>query len=103
MNNRTYTVKITGTGAAITKYPGFTPAAVKVMNASGKCTLEWNNAMANAAGYKILTGIDASADTVSKHSFITSGGITPVVGGFTVGADTDINVNGEDLYITAWE
>lgn len=95
--------KITGTGAAITITAGFKPSYVEVLNAEGLCLLKHNAAMAAASGYKILTGIDTTAaDTVSKHSFISSGGITLTDTGCIIGTDTDINVSGEDLYITCF-
>lgn len=97
--------KITGTGSAITIKIGFDPTVVDLFNAEGLCFLHWTSAMGAGYGYKVLTGIDATADTVSKHSFISTGGVTVTAGGagFTIGTDSDINVNGEDIYYTAWE
>ena len=97
-----HTEKKTGTGAAITITAGFKPSYVEVLNAEGLCLLKHNAGMAAASGYKILTGIDATSDTVSKHSFISSNGITLTDTGCTIGTDTDINVNGEDLYVTCF-
>jgi len=97
---------VEGTGAAINITVGFIPKIVKVINIDGDAVLMWNDQMADAAGYKILTGIDDSADTVSIHQLISSNGITPIDGdhdtksGFTIGADADVNVNGETI---VWE
>lgn len=38
----------------------------------------------------------------SDSAFISSGGITPTVTGFTIGTDTDVNVAAETIYWTAW-
>lgn len=93
---------VEGTGAVIAIDLGFKPRVVKIFNVDGKCTLEWNEAMGAGKGYKVLTGIDSTADTVSLHSFISSGGITPSIGGFSIGADTDINVEAETICYEAW-
>ena len=96
-----YTTTVEGTGAAITISPMFTPQYIKVINLDGLCTLEWTSDMGAGKGFKVLTGIDATADTVSKMSYISSGGITMDSNGrqFTIGADTDINVNAETLIV----
>lgn len=90
----TYVGSFEGTGAAldITKV-GFRPRVVKVFNKDGLCTLYWNKAMPDASGYKTITA--------GTESFITSNGITPLAGGFRLGADTDLNVSGEVCYFEA--
>jgi len=102
--DRLHTQKVTGTGAAVTITPGFAPSYIRVINIEGLCTLDYTVAMGAGKGYKILTGINATADTVSLHSLIASGGITVDTDGvsFTIGADTDINVNGEDLIVISF-
>lgn len=96
-----YTTTVEGTGAAITISPMFTPQYIRVINLDGKCTLEWTSDMGAGKGFKILTGIDATTDTVSKMSYINSGGITMDSNGrqFTIGTDSDINVNAETLIV----
>ena len=96
-----YTTTVEGTGAAITISPMFTPQAIKIINLDGLCTLEWTSHMGAGKGFKTTTGIDASPDTVSRMYYISSGGITMDSNGrqFTIGADTDINVNGETLIV----
>ena len=103
MENYIYVEKVTGTGAAISiTGAGFKPQMVEIINSEGLCTLKHVAGMAAASGYKVLTGIDATADTVSKHSLISSGGVTLTDRGCTIGADTDINVVGEDLYVICY-
>ena len=96
-----YKTTVEGTGAVITISPMFTPQYIKVINLDGKCTLEWTSDMGAGKGFKILTGIDATADTVSKMSYISSGGITMDSNGrqFTIGTDSDVNVNAETLIV----
>lgn len=98
---------VTGTGAAISIACGFMPRKVKLFNREGFCTLDWNSQMAAGYGYKITSGIDATADTVSVQSYITTGGITlgtrTTLLGFYIGTDSDVNVNGEDIIWEAWE
>jgi len=87
-----------GTGSAlnITKL-GFRPRVVKLMNVAsgGLCTFYWNKEMPDASAWK-----EANHDT-AQRSFITSNGITPLANGFTVGADADMNVSGEQVYYEA--
>ena len=97
MENYIYTKTLNGTGAAIAITDvGFKPSYVKVINVAsgGLCTLEHVNTMAAASGFK---GITAGTKT-----FITSNGITLRDNGFTIGADADVNVNGEALHVIAF-
>lgn len=94
----TWTGSVKGTGSAMDiKTLGFRPRKVKVFNVAsgGLCSLEWNNAMPDASGYKSMPH-----DT-AQHAFLTSNGITPLAAGFTLGADGDLNVSGELVYIEA--
>ena len=100
--HRPYVKTQDGTGALITFNCGFKPRYVKVINQEGKATLEFISTMAAGKGYKVLTGIDATADTVSLHSYISSGGITLYDTYFTLGTDSDVNVNGEELHVIAF-
>jgi hypothetical protein len=80
-----------GTGSSISiRTVGFRPTQVKLFNVSGLCTAEWSESMADASAVKTIT-----AGTIS---FITSGGITPLSDGFSIGADTDINVSTEVVH-----
>ena len=103
MENYIYVEKVVGTGAAISiTGAGFKPQVVELINTEGLCFLKHVAGMAAASGYKVLTGIDATADTVSKHSLISSGGVTLTDRGCTIGTDSDINVVGEDLYVICY-
>lgn len=89
-----------GTGAAIIIELGWVPDYVKVQNweAADFASLEWFKGMADAAAIKQAT---------STSSLLTTLGITPYQGsgtagaqkkkGFTIGADTDVNVSGESI------
>jgi hypothetical protein len=90
-----YTVPETAVAKKFTM--SFRPQWVKVINVTSKVTLDWFDTMADASGYKIKTGVDATADTVSLHTFITEKGITPAENGFTLGLDTDINATEDDV------
>lgn len=86
-----------GTGATINITCGFVPNAVWIYNTTGNAALYWNSAMADASGVK------QSAGTIS---LITTLGITPTDPngsfiGFSIGADTDVNVSEEALKWTA--
>lgn len=87
-----------GTGAllSITKL-GFRPRVVKLFNVAsgGLCTLYWNKEMPDASGFKEIPHASA------QNAFITSNGITPLANGFSLGADTDVNVAGEQVYYEA--
>ncbi len=88
-----------GTGASIDINLGFIPDEVLVVNYASATIeeLRWYKGMADASAIKTVTG------TVARTK-ITSLGITPLGGaaadtikGFRIGADTDVNVNGEAL------
>lgn len=90
-----------GTGASIDIYCGFSPASVRVINIESATIeeLEWFAGMAAASAIKTVTG------TVARTK-ITSLGITALSDdslglGFRIGADTDVNVSGEQLVIIA--
>lgn len=92
-----------GTGAAIDLELGWVPDRVTVLNVTSATMeqLEWVEGMANASAVKTVTG------TVARTK-ITTNGITPLAGsttqpaGFRIGADADVNVNGEQIVWEAW-
>jgi hypothetical protein len=87
-----------GTGAALNiRTVGFRPRLVRVVNveSGGKVRLEWFKDMADAAAVKT-----AAAGTITV---LTTNGITPLSDGFTLGADTDVNVDGELCHFEAYE
>ena len=79
----------TGTAAAFVLTTGFQPRFVRVVNEDGDCHEEWYEGMADAEAMKMLTG--------GTYAKITSDGITVSASGFTVGLDTDINVQSQQL------
>ncbi|MCP4546654.1 MAG: hypothetical protein GY835_09345 [bacterium] len=97
--NEVKTGTVEGTGAAINVQLGFQPDYVKVYNydSAGVEELEWFSGMTNGHAIK-KTGAPA-------RTKITSNGISAYGGtaggngaGFTVGADTDVNVASETLF-----
>lgn len=85
----------TGTVAAYAFTLGFKPRYVKIqnLNASGYAAMEWYEGMADDSA--VLTGADGAI------SLITSNGITPSEGGFTMGLQTDVNVSNEQVSFLA--
>ncbi len=77
----------------------FKPSKVKVTNKTSLMSLEWTEAMGDAAGFKV--------DNAGTRSFISADGITPLTGanpGFRIGALADINdTAGEELFWEATE
>ncbi len=94
--SRVQAVSVTGTGADLeVRTIEFRPRAVRVINESGD-EITWTETMADDTGLK-RKGADGIA------SFLATLGITPLSDGIKIGADTDINVDGELLHIIAWE
>ena len=92
---------VTGTGASIYIQLDFKPIKVELYNiddAGGETQLVWALALPDASGIKI---IDSGAG-VTDALYISTLGITPGSGGFTIGADTDVNVVGESIMWVAW-
>lgn len=106
------TGKITGTGAAINVSLGFVPDYVEVYNNNDAGslwpTIKWWRGMANGSGLKTLRVVDnGSTGNASQNKVTTNGisafnGSTAAARGFTIGADTDLNVNGEDMFFIAY-
>lgn len=92
----TWVGKVVGTGSAlnVTKL-GFRPRVVKLYNTGGLVSAVWNSSMPDASAWKELNHASA------QRAYITSDGITPLANGFTIGADSDINVDGEEIVIEA--
>ncbi len=91
---------VEGTGSLIIIQLGFTPEWVRILNIDDNNSLEWTAAMPDDSGMKTVTD-----GTISK---ITSDGITPYAGtvganalGFTIGTDSDVNVNAQTLVYVA--
>jgi len=87
----------TGTGAILNiRTIDFRPRRVVLTNVSAdNAKGEWLEGMAADSAIKTITD--------GTISIITSGGITILSNGFTLGADTDLNVSGELVRFVAWE
>lgn len=90
---------VEGTGSAISITCGFKPLAVEVKNVDGVAILKWDASMADANGMKLADSGAGATDI----SLITSNGITPTFNGFTIGADTDVNVSAQTINWVAWK
>lgn len=90
-------IQLIGTGASIEcDLPDFKPRIVEAVNVASGDRLEWFEGMTNAHAVKTLGATGAV-------SIITSLGITIRDKGFTLGADTDVNVAGEALRVVCFE
>ncbi|WP_022727227.1 hypothetical protein [Fodinicurvata sediminis] len=103
MNPNIKTGTVEGTGSAINVALGFQPDHVRIFNidATNPVSVEWTSDMDDGHGLKLKGGTVA-------YSKITSNGITPYDGadndegyGFTIGADSDLNVNNQTLVYVA--
>jgi hypothetical protein len=102
------TGSVAGTGAAINVSCGFRPRYVKVFNPNDAGslfpTMEWFKGMAAASGFKTKAVADSGATGNKSSDYVTANGISEYSGGgvasegFTIGADADINVNGETIF-----
>jgi len=105
-----YAGSVAGTGAAINVSIGFKPDYVRAINytntAGAVASVEWFTGMTAAHALKGLGVADNGTSGDESAAFITSLGISQYDGtdalteGFTIGADTDLNVSGDTiLYI----
>lgn len=96
---RIATGKFTATGALITvSMVGFRPQKVELIVTVGtKAGLNaaWHDTMADASAFKRVAA--------GTGSFVTTGGITPLAGGFSVGTDADMNNSGDTIHWVAHE
>lgn len=94
--SRVKTGSVYGTGVALdVRTVGFRPSVVHLFNQDSSDKLIWSDTMADAAGHKQLAA--------GGSSFITSNGVTPLSDGFRLGADADMNVDGELVHWVAFE
>lgn len=85
-----------GTGASINISLGWQPDYVLVQNweATDFGSLLWVKGMADAAAIKQLTSTGSLLTTLGISMYA---GSTTASKGFTIGADTDVNVSGESI------
>lgn len=93
--DRTYYGSVAGTGADLdVTVVGFKPKSVTLLNIDGLAKAEWHETMPDGSMAKTVT-----AGTLSS---VTGGnGVTPLAGGFRLGADADMNVADEVLHFQA--
>lgn len=87
-----------GTGAQIDiTVIGFRPKEVYLENVGGGLSCaHWHEAYPDGAMSKEITA--------GTMSYVTGGnGITPLVNGFRLGADANLNIAGQQVYFTAEE
>jgi len=98
---------VMGTGARIDVPLGFEPDYIKLFNISDADglapTMEWAAGMPAQRGFKTLRVVDNGTTGRASSTYVTTNGISLYPGddntpqGFSIGADTDINVNGETI------
>lgn len=94
--SRVMTGAVVGTGSAINvKTVGFRPRKVELFNVASGDVMEWSNTMPDAYGLKRVAA--------GTGSYVTSGGVTPLAAGFTLGTDSDLNAAGETVHWVAYE
>lgn len=102
---------VEGTGAAINVSLGWQPDYVKCWNIDDAGDLhavgEWTSDMADASMFKGLKIADNGSTGGLSNTYVTTNGITPYDGsdsaaqGFTIGADADLNADGETIVYIA--
>lgn len=93
---------VTGTGSAINVSCGFRPRKVDLFNLAGLCRISWTDQVGWSAfkTYKHDSGnvaLDRASGAVTIYV-----GTTTEAEGFTIAADSDLNVSGEDIAWTAY-
>lgn len=94
-NHRTFYGSVVGTGADLdVRTVGFRPKEVQYYNVDGLATGLWTETLADGLALKAIT-----AGTISMTS--AGDGVTPLSDGFTLGADSDLNVSTEVIHFVA--
>jgi len=89
---------VEGTGSAINVSCGFIPDYVEIINidsAAGFEKGEWITGMADPSAYKTVAA--GTRTKITSTGIGTYAGSTTAGKGFTIGADTDLNVSGETI------
>ncbi len=102
---RMATATFVGTGAAIAIDLDFTPRFVYVVNRDDLAKMEWARGMADASAIKTVTDgtiseVTSDGITVNEKFTRDEAGDGP---GFTIGADSDVNVSTQAGYWVAFE
>ena len=86
---------VIGTGSDIdVELPGRKARVVEIINVDSGDQLRWTDTMPDAYGLKTIAA--------GTSSYLTTKGITPIAKGFTIGADTDVNVATETIHYVVW-
>ena len=90
----TFSGSFTGTGALVeVGVCPFKPDKVELLNEDGLASADWQKSMADGDMLKRITNGDLT--------MVNTNGVTPLAsGGFSLGADTDMNVDGEKVHYT---
>lgn len=92
---------VTGTGAAINISLGFIPVAVDVFNVTTRDGIEWRTGMGNGFGLKtVAAGTRTVISTLGISAY--AGADASASRGFTIGADTGVNVATNVIYWVAF-
>lgn len=94
-----------GTGASIDINLGWIPDYVVVQNweATDYGRLEFYKGMTDGHAIKLLTGTDRDLSKITSLGITLLGdAAADTIRGFRIGADTDVNVNGESITWQAW-
>lgn len=101
MASEIYTGVVTGTGANINISLGFVPDYVEVINYTAPASGKWFKGMPAGSAFKHIAGTGGLTKItslgISEYAGV-AGGATP---GFTIGADTAINVATNPIYWVA--
>jgi hypothetical protein len=92
---------VIGTGAAMNVQGdkvGFRPSVVRVHNRTRNSFAIWTDRMPAASMQKV---VDSGAGTTDV-SFVTANGVTQLCGGFTLGADANLNGAGDEIHFECW-
>ena len=98
-----------GTGASIdVAIPDWTPRYVRIVNRTGLATMEWARGMAAASAIKTITDgtiseITTLGVTVNERKEMSDEEPSGADRGFTIGADTDVNVSAQAGFWLAYE
>lgn len=95
-NTRQMRGSFRGTGSALNvRTVGFRPRYIRLINTAGPDEASWHVDMADDSMHKRIAA--------GTGSMVTSGGITPLSDGFTLGNDADMNASGELVHYVAEE
>lgn len=98
-----------GTGAALdVAIPDWTPRYVRIVNRDGLASMEWSRGMAAASAIKQITAgtmseITSDGVTINERKEMSDEEPSGADRGFTIGADTDVNVSAEAGFWLAYE